>query len=70
MRTMFAKYPGNELNLYSRGCEESYPSLDMDEAYEVEVDTEGTPHSAKIISYSVWGVLRALETFRLFNNIY
>ena len=46
-----------------RGCEERYPSLDMDESYEIKIDTLDKPHVAQIISYSVWGVLRGLETF-------
>ena len=30
---------------------------------EIKVDTLDKPHVAQIISYSVWGVLRGLETF-------
>jgi len=46
-----------------RGCEERYPSLDMDESYEIKVDALDKPHVAQIVSFSVWGVLRGLETF-------
>ena len=30
---------------------------------EIKVDTLDKPHVAQIVSYSVWGVLRGLETF-------
>ena len=30
---------------------------------EIKVDTIDEPHVANIISYSVWGILRGLETF-------
>lgn len=45
-----------------RGCEK-YPHDQMDEHYEIKIDTEDERGKAKIISFSVWGILRGLESF-------
>lgn len=41
---------------------EKYPSLNMDEHYEIKLDTSDRPSEGIIISASVWGALRGLET--------
>ncbi|XP_023335137.1 beta-hexosaminidase subunit alpha [Eurytemora carolleeae] len=44
------------------GCEK-LPHLDMDEHYEVKINSPDDPGKAKIIAFTVWGILRGLETF-------
>jgi len=44
------------------GCAK-HPSFDMDEQYEVRVNSPDEPGKAKIIAFTVWGILRGLETF-------
>ncbi|XP_059486951.1 uncharacterized protein LOC132203301 [Neocloeon triangulifer] len=43
-------------------CEET-PYLVMDEHYELRIDSPDVPYGGKLISHSVWGILRGLETF-------
>jgi len=42
---------------------ETYPSLDMDEHYEIKLDSEDRPLEGMILSSSIWGILRGLESF-------
>ncbi|GAB6029724.1 hypothetical protein CHUAL_005444 [Chamberlinius hualienensis] len=42
---------------------EQWPYLNMDEQYQLKIDTEDYPLEAKLIAVSPWGVLRGLETF-------
>ena len=44
-------------------CDDQWPHLDMDEMYTIRVDTDDYPKQAYIFSTSIWGALRALETF-------
>jgi hypothetical protein len=46
-----------------RGCKDKFPTLDMDESYEIKIDTLDSPHVAQIISFTAWGALRGLESF-------
>jgi len=45
------------------GCKEKYPHLQMDEHYEIKINSPDEPRRARIIAFSVWGVLRGLESF-------
>jgi len=45
-----------------RGCQKS-PHIDMDEHYEIKLDSPDEPGRARIIAFSVWGILRGLESF-------
>jgi len=45
-----------------RGCEK-YPHMDMDEQYEIKINSPDEPGRARIIGFSVWGILRGLESF-------
>lgn len=42
---------------------ETLPSLDMDEHYEIKIDATDKPREGIILSQSVWGILRGLESF-------
>jgi len=44
------------------GCEK-YPHMDMDEHYEVKINSPDEPGRARIIAFSIWGILRGMETF-------
>ena len=44
-------------------CGDQWPHMDMDEMYTIRVDTQDFPKQACIFSSSIWGALRALETF-------
>ncbi|KAK2704849.1 beta-hexosaminidase subunit alpha-like [Artemia franciscana] len=51
------------LNIFlNRPCTEK-PELNMDEHYELKIDTDDNPGEALLVSQSVWGILRGLETF-------
>ena len=47
----------------SGNCTDQWPHLNMDEMYTIRVDTEDYPKQAYIFTTSIWGSLRALETF-------
>lgn len=62
-----AKYKGNldtvEIIMNNKqGCEK-LPYLDMDEHYEVKIDAPDQPGKGQIIAFTVWGILRGMETF-------
>ncbi|XP_014667374.1 PREDICTED: beta-hexosaminidase subunit alpha-like [Priapulus caudatus] len=42
-------------------CEE-YPSMNMDEQYEIKIDNWDNPGEGLLTSDSIWGILRGLET--------
>ncbi|XP_059486841.1 beta-hexosaminidase subunit beta-like [Neocloeon triangulifer] len=42
---------------------EHYPYFGMDEHYELRIDSPDLPYAAKLVSHSIWGILRGLETF-------
>ena len=44
-------------------CSDPWPQLDIDEMYTIRVDTQDFPKQGFIFANSVWGALRALETF-------
>ncbi|XP_068240114.1 beta-hexosaminidase subunit alpha-like [Palaemon carinicauda] len=43
-------------------CEE-YPHHDMDEQYEIKIDSPDQPGEGVILAQSIWGILRGLESF-------
>jgi len=45
------------------GCKEKYPHMQMDEHYEIKINSPDEPKRARIIAFSVWGILRGLESF-------
>lgn len=45
-----------------KGCEK-YPHMDMDEKYELNINSPDSLGRAQIISSTVWGILRGMETF-------
>ncbi|KAK7084872.1 hypothetical protein SK128_002486 [Halocaridina rubra] len=49
------------LNLMAE-CEE-YPHQYMDEQYQIKIDSSDAPGNGTIISQSIWGILRGLESF-------
>jgi len=52
-----------QLDMKSRdGCEK-YPHMDMDERYEINVNTSGSAGGAVISASTVWGILRGMESF-------
>ncbi|CAG2162921.1 unnamed protein product, partial [Oppiella nova] len=44
-------------------CIDEWPHLHMDEMYTLRIDTEDFPKQAVIFANTIWGALRALETF-------
>ncbi|KAK7084868.1 hypothetical protein SK128_002482 [Halocaridina rubra] len=50
-----------EVNLLTQ-CE-TYPNQDMDEQYEIKIDTPDSPGVGTILAKSIWGILRGLESF-------
>jgi len=55
----------NTLNILManpQGCEK-LPHLDMDEHYELKINAPDSTGEAKLIAFSIWGILRGLETF-------
>merc|ERR1719186_1275410 len=53
-----------EINMdNAKGCEEKYPYLNMDEHYEVKLNSPDEPKRGRIIADSIWGILRGMETF-------
>jgi len=44
------------------GCHK-YPEKDMDEHYEIKINSPDDPGLAKIIAFTNWGILRGLESF-------
>lgn len=42
---------------------EDYPHQDMDEQYEIKIDSPDQPASGTITAQSIWGILRGLESF-------
>jgi len=45
------------------GCKEKHPHMQMDEHYEIKINSPDEPKRARIIAFSVWGILRGLESF-------
>ncbi|ROT62925.1 Beta-hexosaminidase subunit beta [Penaeus vannamei] len=59
---LFRGYLDNvKVNLIAQ-CEE-LPHRNMDEQYEIKIDSPDAPLEGTIISHSVWGILRGLESF-------
>jgi len=44
------------------GCEK-IPHMDMDEHYEIKINSPDEPGRARIIAFSAWGILRGMESF-------
>jgi len=44
-------------------CAEIYPNTDMNENYEIKVDSPDTPGRAMIVAVTPWGLLRGMESF-------
>ncbi|KAK8374708.1 hypothetical protein O3P69_016133, partial [Scylla paramamosain] len=42
---------------------ETHPHQDMDEQYEIKINTPDAPGEASLIAQSVWGIVRGLESF-------
>lgn len=53
----------DKVSIYMMQPCEKYPSLSMDEHYEIKIDTADKPSEGWIVSSSVWGILRGLESF-------
>ncbi|XP_045615351.2 beta-hexosaminidase subunit alpha [Procambarus clarkii] len=50
-----------QINLLT-ACQDN-PQQHMDEQYEIKIDSPDAPGEGAIISHSIWGILRGLETF-------
>lgn len=52
-----------EVNIWLMGKCEDLPHEHMDEHYEIKVDSPDRPGEVKLIAPSIWGMMRAVESF-------